>query len=113
MHSIFRRHFSFSALGERGMRSVAGVLVAALLLSWAFSVGFVAHAAGHDCPGHDCPVCALVVACETNLQLLGSGLAPAMLPLAAVASVFAALRVLEGRRPLRQSPVALKVRLNL
>ncbi len=102
-----------SALFRRGRKLFAGILLAATLGAFVFSVGFVLHAAGHDCSGHDCPVCAFVAVCESNLQQLGSGYAPAPLAVAAAAIVFAALRVPEGRRPVRPSPVALKVRLNL
>ncbi|MBQ7251079.1 MAG: hypothetical protein IJS32_00570 [Kiritimatiellae bacterium] len=113
MNALFRhRSFSF-ALRKRGRKFFAGILLGAVLGAWLFSVGFILHAADHDCSGHDCPVCAIVLQCKANLQQLGSGYAPAPLAVAAAAIVFAALRVLEGRRPVHLSPVALKVRLNL
>ena len=91
----------------------AAVLLAAVLAAGVFSVAFVAHAAGHDCSGSDCPVCEWVAVCQSNLQQLGSGYAPAPAAAVAVAAVLAALPVLAGRRIERRSPVALKVRLNL
>ena len=103
----------FSAFFQRGRKLFAGILLAATLGAFVFSVGFVLHAAGHDCSGHDCPVCAFVAVCEANLQQLGSGYAPAPIVPVAAALVFAALPVLAGRRVARPSPVALKVRLNL
>ncbi len=77
-----------SALFRRGRKLFAGILLAATLGAFVFSVGFVLHAAGHDCSGHDCPVCAFVAVCEANLQQLGSGYAPAPLAVAAAAVVW-------------------------
>lgn len=108
MHRAARQPFLL-----RLRRLAAGVLLAAFLAAGAFSAAYIAHAAGHDCSGEGCPVCALVVQCEANLQLLGSGYAPAPIVPATAALVFAALPVLAGRRVARPSPVALKVRLNL
>ncbi len=57
MNALFRhRSFSF-ALRKRGRKFFAGILLGAVLGAWLFSVGFILHAADHDCSISDAMAC--------------------------------------------------------
>lgn len=113
MRATTQRLLPFSAFHGRAGCFVAALLLAALVAVRVAAAVFIAHAADHDCPGHDCPVCELILVCESNLRLLGSGYAPA--PVAVVAAVLflAVLPARAVRHRVHLTPVALKVRLNL
>ncbi len=113
MRVMTQRRFPLFALHRRAGRIVAALLLAALVAIGVFSTLFIAHAAGHDCSGHDCPVCALVVVCESNLRLIGSGYAPVSSAMVAAVILFAAPTALAVRHRTHVTPVSLKVRLNL
>ncbi len=113
MRFMTQRRFPLFALHWRAGRIVAALLLAALVAIGVFSTLFISHAAGHDCSGHDCPVCALVVVCESNLRLIGSGYAPAPSAMVAAVILFAAPAARAVRHRTHATPVSLKVRLNL
>lgn len=47
------------------------VVIAATLLVVFFSAAFVGKYLNHRCHADDCPICETMVACTTNLKLLG------------------------------------------
>ncbi len=98
----------------RGLRILAGAVLAAMLSAEVFAVAEIFHAAGHDCEGKDCPVCALVLQCEQALQSLGSGRVPEAPRIAAIFGPDRSPPIHAGRLlSVRETQVSLKVRLNL
>ncbi len=113
MRAKTQRRSPFSAFQGRAGRIVAALLLAALVAVWVFAALFIAEAADHDCSGHDCPVCALILVCESNLRLLGSGYAPPPAAMVAAVVFLAVLPARAVRHRIHITPVRLKVRLNL
>ena len=98
----------------RGLRVLAGAVLAAMVSAEVFAVAEIFHAAGHDCEGKDCPVCALVLQCEQVLQSLGSGRVPEAPRVAAIFGPDSSPPIHAGRLlAVRETPVSLKIRLNL
>lgn len=92
-------------------KRICAILLAALFaFAAAFSLAFIAHAAGHDCSGEDCPVCAALEVCLNVLRVFAFAVFAAFAALAAVCAARFALSP-HAIAAAAQTPTSLKVKL--
>ncbi len=89
---------------------IAGVICAAFVFIFLFSVIFIAVEGDHDCTGEDCPICMEIQACIQTLQTLGTALSSFIL-LATVIYISVIRTANSYQRSALHTLVTLKVKL--